>query len=397
MRAPGEAVEYDVATFAEKQVVKIPSKALDSPQNFLVNHLGQMLFAPPAALPLEEGEIADERNVWLWDGHAASTLMRDVSRSTATAGSNLAITESAPVPFLAADGKHLYWFSNQVRRLQRDGMDLSGKVTWTSWRTDLAGAEREEIASIALSDCSCKTGTCEETCPYEEVWIPDEGVDEFFLVTQFISGQTQAIYKSTSVYEESAGKWMATPLVPPLRRLLDSANANAILEAVPDTGCCGWSNESDDKTLLHLHGKVITVFDELAAYKNADYDVSFYTQNGKLSPDLGSVAMTIVSTGKPNTPIQLAEQGQANPEESQGIRKALLNLPAVEVKSVDTKNGADAPRRLAFLPHATLVGWLSDKEILIIEDHLLIAHNVMSGSSRKSNVRVEDYEHVFLR
>jgi hypothetical protein len=397
LRATGEAVEYDAATFAEKQVVKIPAKALDSPQNFLVNQLGQMVFAPAVALPLEQDDIADERKVWFWDGHTATTLTREVSRSTATAGSNLAITESAPVPFLSTDGKHLYWFSNQPRRLQRDGVDLSSKVTWTSWRTDIAGANREEIASIALPDCSCKTGTCEETCPYEEVWIPEEGVDAFFLVTQFVSGQTQAIYKSTSVYKESSGKWSATSLDRPLRRLLDAANANAILEAVPDTGCCGWSNESDDKTLLHIHGKVLTVFDELAAYKNPDYDVSFYTQNGKLAPGLGSVAMTIVSTAKPNSPIQLAEQGQANPEESQAIRKALLNLPAVEVKSVDAENGEAVQRRLAFLPHSTLVGWLSDKEILIIEDHLLVAHNVVSGSSRKSNIRVEDYEHVFLR
>jgi nitrate reductase NapAB chaperone NapD len=53
----------------------------------------------------------------------------------------------------------------------------------------------------------------------------------------------------------------------------------------------------------------------------------------------------------------LSEQGQANPEESQSIRKALLELPAVEVKTVE-----DAPRRLAFVPHAVLVGWISDKE-----------------------------------
>ncbi len=69
-----------------------------------------------------------------------------------------------------------------------------------------------------------------------------------------------------------------------------------------------------------------------------DYDVSFYTENGKLSPDLGSVALTIVATSQPNTPIQLAEQGQANPEESHRIRKACSNLPAVEVESTDEKN-----------------------------------------------------------
>lgn len=194
------------------------------------------------------------------------------------------------------------------------------------------------------------------------------------------------------LYEESAGKWTATGLTPPLRQVLDAAGASAILEALPDAGCCGWSNESDDQSRLRLRGKTLTMFDELATYKNPDYDVSFYTENGKLSPDLASVALTIVATSQPNTPIQLAERGQANPEESQRIRKALLDLPAVEVKSVE-----ESPRRIAFLPHATLVGWISSKEIIIIEGNLLVAYDIASGARRKSNIRVADAAHVFLR
>jgi hypothetical protein len=392
LRAPGEAVEYDPATFAEKQTVKVPAEAVASPQNFSVNHLGQMLFAESAALPLTEADFTSERKVWFWDGRTANTFSRDVSRTTSTVGSNLSIAESAPVPFLSADGTHLYWFSNQARRLQRDGVDLSTKTTWLGWRTDLAGAGREDVASVALPECSCPTGGCEESCPYGEVWVPDDGVGKFFLLTQFVAGKTQPIYKATSVYEESAGNWSTTPFDAPLRRVLDAPDSDAILEAIPDTACCGWENQSNDRTLLHLHGKTLTVFDEQSAYKNPDYDVSFYTEAGKLSPDLGSVALTIVATSKPNTPIQLAEQGQANPEESQRIRKALVDLPAVEVKSV-----GDSPRRIAFLPHATLVGWISDKEILIVEGHLLVAYNVASGARRKSGIRVEDAGRVFLR
>jgi hypothetical protein len=397
LRPPGEAVEYDPTTFAEKRVVKIPAEALASPKDLQINAVGQMLFAPTVALPLAEGDLATEKKIWFWNGHTATTLTRDISRTTATVGSNLAITESAPAPFLSADGTHLFLFANQARRLQRDGVDLSNRLTWTSWRTDLDTANREEIASITLPDCTCKTGACEETCPYEEVWIPGDGIGKFFLLTQFVTGQTQSTYKSTSAYEENAGKWPARPLDPPLRRVLDAANADAILEAVPDTGCCGWSNESDDQTLLRLRGKVITVFDELAAYKNPDYDVSFYTQNGLLAPEVGSVALTINATSKPNTPIQLAQQGQANPEESKDIRKALLDLPAVEVKSVEVRNGEGAPRRLVFLPHATLVGWINDEEILIVENHILVAYSIANGSRRKSTISVEDYEHVFLR
>jgi hypothetical protein len=392
LRAPGEAVEYDSTTFAEKQTVKVPAEAVESPQNFSVNHIGQMLFAAPVSLPLAEGDLAAERKVWFWDGKAATTLSREVARTTSTAGSNLAITESAPVPYLSADGAHLYWFSNQARRLQRDGVDLSTKTTSLGWRTDLAGAGREDLLSIALPECSCPSGSCEESCPYGEVWVPEDGVGKFVLMTQFVPGKTQPLNKATSLYEENAGKWGGTSIDPPLRHVLDAANAGAILEAIPDTACCGWENESDDRALLHLQGKTLTMFDEQAAYRNPDYDVSFYTANGKLSPDLSLVALTIVATSQPNTPIQLAEQGQANPEESQRIRKALLDLPAVEVRSVE-----DATRRIALLPHATLVGWISSKEIFIVEGKLLVVYNVASGSRRKSNIRVEDALHVVLR
>jgi len=392
LRAPGEAAEYDPATFAAKQTVKVPADAVASPQTFSINHLGQILFAAPVSVPLAEGDLATDRKVWFWDGHAANALSRDVARSTANTGSNLAISEEAPVPYLSADGAHLYWFSNQVRRLQRDGVDLSLKTTWLGWETELNATGRQDVASVTLPECPCPTGACEETCTNGEVWVPVEGVGKFYLLTQFVAGKTQPIYKASSLYEGNAGKWTASAIDPPLRRVLDAASASAILEAVPDTGCCGWENQSNDLALLRLHGKTLTVFDEQAAYKNPDYDVSFYTETGKLSPDLAALAVTIVATAKPNQPIQLAEQGQANPEESQRIRKALLDLPAVEVKSVE-----DSPRRTAFLPHATLVGWINDKEILIVEGHLLVAYNVPTGARRKSMIRVEDAAHVFLR
>ena len=37
--------------------------------------------------------------------------------------------------------------------------------------------------------------------------------------------------------------------------------------------------------------------------------------------------MTIMATTQANKPIQLAQQGQANPAESESIRKSLAELP----------------------------------------------------------------------
>jgi hypothetical protein len=392
LRSPGEVVEYDPATFAPKQTVKVPAEALQSPQELQVNSMGQILFAEPVSLPLAEGDVASHKTIWFWDGHTAKTLERKIDRSTATTGSNLAITESAAAPYLAADGSHLYWFANQARRLQRDGVDLSTNTSWHAWSTDLAGGGREEIASATFPDCRCTTGGCEETCAYGEAWAPHNGVGKYFLMTQLAAGQTQPLYKATSVYEEDSGKWKEAPIDPPLKRILDAADAGTILEAIPDTGCCGWQNQSNDQTQLRIRGQTRTVFDERAEYKNPDYDVSFYSENGKLAPALGFVAMTIFATTKPNQPIQLAQEGEANPEESLRIRKALAEMPAVELKSLE-----ESSRRIAYLLHARLVGWISEKEILIVENHLLVAYHVVTGARRKSNIRVDDAGLVFLR
>jgi hypothetical protein len=397
LRAPGEMTEYDPANFETKPTVKVPAEAIASPERLSVNHAGQMLFVLAVSLPLDEDDAAGKNKVWLWDGSHATTLERDVARTTGISGSNLAITESASVPYLAADGTHLYWFSNQAHRLQRDGVDLSTKNNWRAWRTDLTGAQHEDLTSVSLPDCSCPTGGCEETCPYSEPWVPDNTLGEFVLVTQVIAGKDQPAYKSTTLFEDTAGTWRGTAISPPMHRMLDAMGLGAILEAVPDTGCCGSSNQSDDQTLLRLPIKTVTVFDERSEYENPDYDVSFYTESGKLSPGLDAVAFTIAATEEANKPIQLAKDGQADPQESQRIHRALLELPAVEVKSVDTKGGSNSPQRVAFLPHATLVGWISDKEILVVEDHWLVGYNLTTGKRRKSNIRVQDAANVFLR
>jgi hypothetical protein len=393
LRTPGEMVEYDPTTFVLKQRVKIPPEALKSPASLSINRMGQILFAPTISLPLSEADTANPHKVWMWNGHAATSIDQGVEHKEEEHGSNQAMAESAPVPYLSAEGNHLFWFANETRRLQREEIDLSATITLHAWQTDLDGKAREDVTSTKLPDCRCPTGTCEENCPSFAVWAPDGGVQNFFLTTQLVAGQTTTTYKQSARYQLERGKWGASALSDPLQRVLDAnLSGNVIVEAIPDTGCCGWSNQSNDQTLVLAEGKTRTAFDEQTTYKNADYDVSFYTSNAKLSPDATRIAMTIAATAQSNKPIQLSEQGQANPEESQHIRKALLELPAVEVKTVE-----DAPKRLAFIPHAELFGWLNDKELLIIENHLLVAYNVGTGVRRKSAVRVEDAAHVFLR
>ena len=65
--------------------------------------------------------------------------------------------------------------------------------------------------------------------------------------------------------------------------MLDLADGGAIvISAILDVGCCGWENQSNDQTILTNHGRIVTLFDERAQFKNPDYDVSFFTENAKL-------------------------------------------------------------------------------------------------------------------
>lgn len=393
LRSPGEMVEYDPATFAVKQTVKVPAEAVKSPAAVQVNRMGQISFSASVSLPLSEDDSAAPHKIWFWNGHAPTTLDQIVQRKVEDRGSNKEIDESAASAFLSSDGTHLFWSGNAAQRLEREEIDLSTKVNWQAWLTDLSGGGRAEIGSQKLPDCRCTTGSCDETCPTGVVWAPPNGVEDFFLVTQYVAGQTGPSYKASVRYRAEGGKWTADALAEPLRRVLDAASGgNVIVEAIPDTGCCGWSNQSSDQMLVLTNGRKITIFDEFTTYKNPDYDVSFYPANAQLSPRLDSVAMTVASTTPANKAIQLSQQGQANPEESESIRKSLADLPAVAVKSID-----DAPKQIAFAPHATLVGWINENELLLIEDHLLVAYHVGTGARRKTNVRVEDAAHVFLR
>jgi hypothetical protein len=388
----GEIVEYDPFTFAAKQTVKAPPQISKNPQPLHINRKGQMLIAPDPK-NIEATAALSEAKLWFWNGEKALSLDRGVTRKSTPAGSNLSVTESVPYPALSADGEHLFWFANQTTKLKKEDLDLSVNTTFRAWQTDLAGAQREELATFAFPKCGCETGVCSETCPEASFWFPDDGVDSFFITTHWIQGQTDTQYLASFLNQKVAGKWSPKKLSPPVERILDATeNGETLIESIPDAGCCGWDNESDDQTILSRNAKSVVLFDERGRYNNPNYDVSFFTSRALLSHDLGSVAMTIACSAQPGQDIRLADEGQPNPDELARIRKAIADLPAVEVVSA-----TDTTKRIAFIPHATLVGWLNDKEILIVEAHLLVAYEAATGTRRKSGVKVPDETFVLLR
>jgi len=392
MQEPGSVIEYDPVTFASKQTTPIPSEVLHAPGLLQVNARGQMLFAPNPDDPSPDVGKAGEK-IWFWDGKAASDVKRGLVRTSSRTGSNDKIVESSPSVLLSADGAHLYWFTDQFSRLERDNVELSVTTAFSAWRTAIGGQQREEVASTELPECRCPSGSCSETCPEIRLWAPEEGPQRYLLATQFIPGQTESKYIGTTRYELQDGEWKGTELSEPLQRILDgNEDGTIVVSALPDTGCCGWENQSNDQTFLLNAGKKSLIYDERDQFKNPDYDVSFYTENARISPDQSAVAMTIKATAKPGGTIQLSEQGQASPAESQRIRKALADLPAVQIVSV-----SEPGKRLAFVPHAFLAGWLNEKEILIVENQVVVAYNVTTGARRRSTIKVSDPAYVIVR
>ncbi len=386
--APDQIVEYDTVTFAAKQSTKVPA-ALKTPHGLQINHRGQILFTPTPSEP----DAMPEPKFWFRNGQSATMLDRGLERKRTAVGSGTSVTESVPFPFLSADGEHLFWFTNQSHKLERENLDFSVTTAFRAWRTDLAGGQREELAELAFSECRCETGTCSETCPEASFWFPDDGVGDFFVITQWIPGQIGSVYQDSFLYQKAEGKWSAKKLPHAMPRVLDAVGKGAvIIEAVPDAGCCGWENESNDQTSLLRDGKSVVLFNERARYGNNNYDVSFFTRNATLSPDLSLIAMTISSTARAGEEIRLGDSGTSNLQELARIRKALTELPAVEVISA-----SDPGKRSAFLPHAILVGWLNEKEILIIQDQVLVAFKPANGARRKSEIKVSDETQVFLR
>jgi hypothetical protein len=389
---PKSILEYDPVTFARKQVVSVPDEVLKAARIFQINRKGQMLFAPNSDDPSPDVGKGEDK-FWLWDGHAATLLGRETIRISSQAGSNQKVTEASPWLFLSADGNHLFWFSNQFSKLTRENVELSVNTTFRAWQSDLTGKAKHDLATFDFPECRCATGTCSETCPEARFWVPDGGVEDYFFLTRVTQGQTETKYLSSTLYQESETTWTGKDLPEPLQRVLDiGEHGSVVISAVLDTGCCGWENQSNDQTILSTYGKTVVLFDERVQFKNPDYDVSFFTENAKISPEHAHVAMTIEASAKSSAPIQLSEQGQANPAESLRIRKALTDLPVVEVVSA-----VDPSKRSAYLPHAFLIGWLNAKEILIVENHVLVAYNVSAGTRRRTTIKVTDPSFVFIR
>jgi hypothetical protein len=402
----GEVTEYDASTFEAKQTLKIPTDAIPSDARtfrYLVetNRRGQILVGPIFHGPYAASTPC---TVWLWNGQSGSYLNCDNEhREDTTLDNRHLLIDVLSRPILAADGEHLFWFVNEQQQIPgnfEENVMPSVTTKFHVWETDFSGGQRQEIAASTFPECVCTTGACEESCPTAGIWTPRSGVGNFFLLVGSYTGQLgQTTYVRESLYRKSPdGQWHSVELPSSFENdIVDTAeDASAFIVAIPDSACCGWNNESDDRTLLLRKGQTLVLFDEFARYNNSQYDVNYSAGDAQLSPNNQLVAMTISSSAKPGEEFRTSDERNIDTKLSaevvEQINKTLVELPAVEVVTT-----TDPPKRAAYLPNTILAGWLSEREILIVKDSFLAAYDVLLGTVRKSNILVGDKTFAFAR
>jgi hypothetical protein len=189
-----------------------------------------------------------------------------------------------------------------------------------------------------------------------------------------------------------AARWTLRTLAAPVERLADAADhGDVFIEVIGDAGCCGWDNASDDQTLIHRNGRRSVIYDERERFHNDNYDVSFFTPRARLSADVSRLSYTIASTAPADSEIRLAESGKAAPEELWRVRKAMNELPRVEVLALSN------PGKITLSLPGELVGWLDARRILLLRAGELIVVDAATGAGRPTRIKADGVERVFIR
>ncbi len=384
--ADGKMSEYDGTDFHPWRTgLALPAGARQHPENISISRRGTVIFADT---------IAGTHLRRLWSSNNYAHELTGGSQETRPGNNGRSIeTWATPVVYFSDDGARFYWFENRMTVTSGGEGNISRTGEFASWTTDLRGENLNPVVSFALAECKCDTGACEETCPEISVWAPDTGVSDFFFLTRWVQGQIQTKYQETDLYHLANGRWSARKMADPVELFLDAANGGDFyIAAVPDSGCCGWENESDDVTYVVQRGRQTTFFDERARYHNDDYDVSFMTANARFSPNAGEVAYTVAATAQAEQEIRLSGDGKPNSEELAGIRAALKDLPRVEVVML-----SDVSKVSLSLAHSELIGWLDQQRLLVFQGRQLIVVDVASGEAKPTGLAAENMASVFIR
>jgi hypothetical protein len=378
---------YDTAQFKMWMGgMPLPADARKNPEAISISAAGEVLFALPT-----DGQSTLRR--WWRSVPTHSELIGGAWDKRPAASGGYSILSASPALYFGSDGERLFWFEHREQRLNRGGPDISRDARFLAWTTNLDGEDPQKIVEFTFPSCKCETGACQESCPEATVWAPQDSVSDFFFVTRWVPGQIQSDFQETVLYQLKNGAWTSRKLAHPVERFLDAADhGETFIQAIPDGGCCGWANDSDDQTLVVRGGADTVIFDERTRFRNDNYDVSFFTANALLSPDGARVGYTLADTQFGEQEIRLSSDGKANPAELAALRRTIADMPRVEVVALS------APKQVVFgISHAELVGWLDNQHLLILQGGELQTLDVVTRKQTPTGIKAEAAKFVFLR
>jgi hypothetical protein len=376
IQRPDKIVQYDALTFAEYRTIEFPAKDLQYLQ--FSAHLLQLSANKAGQIITGSNQWFSEDTTWFWDGSAARVLPKRQPEQNCT--------EGPPSWFLSGDGAHLFLADNECAVTGTDDAE-SVTTRFHVWQTDLSGRNREPVLEVAFPPCPCHGG-CTDVCPEGLIFAPEGIIDDHFFLTDWVPGQLQSTYNSTSVYRKTSTGWVRDKLRASVESFLDSRErGSSWIERVLDTGCCSWQNANSDQTMLVRDAQSTVFFDEWKRYANSAYDVSFNTAFARFSPNGGRIAFTTDTSFDP-VHDELRMSGNAEPPGPAAlarIQSLFRDMPTLDVVASD---------RLTVPIHritrASLIGWLNDNEILITENGRVAILDVGSGKRQTSTIPVQN-------
>jgi hypothetical protein len=376
-----EAVPYDPTNFRSDTPVHVPRRAAIYPEELAINRRGQMMLA------------GDDGTVWLWDGKGATTVR---------AASDDPINPPAPDDanrswLLGDDGVSLFVVetfatrgrpgANKVRVL-RTGLDRRCNLLVLSYVQLPCQYSQEPVGRFA--------------CPAATLWAPGGVASDFIVLTHWYHNWSDYVPEPDSstwdsseppfdwpygschqlvIQKDASGFW-TEDVDRDASTLLDATSWGSVLLQRDGTlEMNGYENDCDSVRLTSRNTSV-TLSNTCGSVSTTNYDVGFTNTRGLLSPDGRRVALTLVGSAAPDAELPLREEGHADTLEFRTLSHALAEMPATEIYEPGIST---APARR--FHHAELVGWSSDREVLLLERGRIVAVDVVTGRRRESSVQ----------
>ena len=377
-----DVVAFDPSDFSRGTAVKVPPAARIYPERFAINGRGQML------LPSNDGSL------WFWNGAKATTV---------TAPADDPINPRAPESqverrwLLGNDGSSLFVLETFP------GGGPPGASQVRIMQTGLDRRTRELVLSYEHLPCQHTVepaGTFESPAP--DVWAPNGVVRDFLVVTHWEHQWSDYVPEpdsnithpddlpscsalQTVCWHHESGGWSNDDIDNP--PLLDAAAQGSVRLQLDETVEMNGYENGCGRVKFTTPASQIVLSNTCANYPAPNYDAGIMPANAILAPGGRRAAITLRGSPASDAKISLRYEAHADSLELRALRRALAEMPVVDIY----EPGVASKPRLR-IGHVELVGWTSNREVLVVQRGHIVGIDVETGRRRESTIEVQSAE-----